>query len=380
MHSSDSDEESKMMSPSQEEVDMSKMQSPGLEVAKNNDEELMKMDVGQQMRLGEGGGRPGILRRTSDTATTPNADDEAFLENSHTDSGPTNTPEPRSGERPILDLSRPSIDRYMAMKSVSDEKAESNDQPGDQQTKPTLVENAKTTMQNGGAAVTNALQNGGAAVTNALTSVWKGVAGLMPGKGKDEGNDKVEETMTPTTNQGPNGNQASPTTTSQASDPAVDQAIELEDEKNAWWKPNKWNPFGTSDPAQPADSVKPAPAAGVTGVSESQAEPAEEPKLPEAQPAAAAAPTKTKGGWFSPFSNALGGMKEKLQNLTGQTKQSDADEKATNPEAEEPKQESKQTAKRRRLCVGYTNDGVCPLGNEASSTNMCTPCYNRRPL
>merc|ERR1712096_8066 len=312
-----------------------------------------------------------------------------YLENSHAESGPsgveekqpdnpTNTPEPRSGERPTLDLSRPSIDRYMPMamsasQSVSDEKAESNDQPGDRQTKPTLVENAKTTMQNGGAAVTNALQNGGAAVTNALTSVWKGVTGLVSGKDKDEdeGSDKVEEPMTPKADQVPNVNQASPTT-SQASDPAVNPANEIEDEK-----PTKWNPFGTSDPAQPADSVKPAPAAGVTGVSESQAE---EPKLPEAQPAAAAAPTKTKGGWFSPFSNALGGMKEKLQNLTGQTKQSDADEKTPNPEAEEPKQESKQTAKRRRLCVGYTNDGVCPLSNEASSTNMCTPCYNRRPL
>merc|ERR1711964_406713 len=63
---------------------------------------------------------------------------------------------------------------------------------------------------------------GGAAVTNALTSVRKGVTGLVSGKDKDEGNDKVEETMPPTADQGPNGNQASPTTS---------QASGLEDEK-----------------------------------------------------------------------------------------------------------------------------------------------------
>merc|ERR1711900_102396 len=135
---------------------------------------------------------------------------------------------------------------------------------------PTLVEKAKTTME-----------NGGAAVTNALTSVWKGVTGLVSGSGKDQ-DDKVEEP--PTTNQGPNVNQASPTT-GQASDSAVNQSIETEDEKQAskskggWWKPQNVikslkNPFASGKPpVQPADSMKPAPAARVSDAQ------SEEPKL-----------------------------------------------------------------------------------------------------
>jgi len=334
------------------------MQSPGPKFAESNDEKLMTMNVEQQMNLGENS-IPPATRIPVPSATQ------------------WETTSVRYGERPSLDLKRASIDRYnmptamSASQSVNDQKPESEDQ---KEAEPTLVEKAKTTME-----------NGGAAVTNALTSVWKGVTGLVSGSGKDQ-DDKVEEP--PTTNQGPNVNQASPTT-SQASDSAVNQAIETEDEKQAskskggWWKPQNFvkslNPFGTSEktPVQPADSMKPAPAARVSDAQ------SEEPKLLETQ--TEAAPTKTKGGWFSPFSNALGGMKEKLQNLTG---------KAEEAEKQEPDNESVATQTkpadglkntesavvspiaRRRLCVGYTNDGVCPLGNDASSTNMCTPCYN----
>lgn len=204
-------------------------------------------------------------------------------------------------------------------------------QTGEPQAEPQSDTETKGVVADVAATVTK----GGQAIGSAMKNAWKWGANLVSGKDK--------EPVTPTANQSPTNK---PSAAANQPSPTTSQESGLEDEK------------------QPAS----------LDLEVSHAAPASVPD------------TKTGGGFLG---NLWGSTKKQFQKMTGtQTKAEDANEqglpesgdgsKNTQPNVSDPLKQA--PANRRRLCVGYTNDGVCPLSNEASSTNMCTPCSNRRPL